>query len=206
MFKYLNGVYPTAYIYRCKFGEVLYLDDGMVVDNHYHIRRREVVVQLVSLFTCEESYANYVFDNWRASRPVYVRSVNSTNDDVLVSITTELNTTVQYLYHMKYIITEEQYFKLPENEKALFWIRRRFNRVEEELKGTFELMEFDICRIDNYDKFENKFFSVLMDGLHPYFYDDPNIDNIAYDAMLNILKDLFYVECTEFYADGREKC
>ena len=94
MFKYLNGVYPTAYIYRCKFGEVLYLDDGMVVDNHYHIRRREVVVQLVSLFTCEESYADYVFDNWRASRPVYVRSVNSTNDDVLVSITTELNTTV----------------------------------------------------------------------------------------------------------------
>ena len=94
MFKYLNGVYPTAYIYRCKFGEVLYLDDGMVVDNHYHIRRREVVVQLVSLFTCEESYADYVFDNWRASRPVYVRSVNSTNDDVLVPITYELNTTV----------------------------------------------------------------------------------------------------------------
>ena len=94
MFRYLNGVYPTAYIYRCKFGEVLYLDDGMVVDNHYHIRRREVVVQLVSLFTCEESYANYVFDNWRASRPVYVRSVNSTNDDVLVPITYELNTTV----------------------------------------------------------------------------------------------------------------
>ena len=94
MFKYLNGVYPTAYIYRCKFGEVLYLDDGMVVDNHYHIRRREVVVQLVSLFTCEESYADYVFDNWRASRPVYVRSVNSTNDDVLVPLTYELNTTV----------------------------------------------------------------------------------------------------------------
>ena len=48
MFKYLNGVYPTAYIYRCKFGEVLYLDNGIVVDNHYHMRRREVVVQLVS--------------------------------------------------------------------------------------------------------------------------------------------------------------
>ena len=94
MFKYLNGVYPTAYIYRCKFGEVLYLDDGMVVDNHYHIRRREVVTRLVSLFTCEESYADYVFDNWRASRPVYVRSVNSTNNTVLVPLTTELNTTV----------------------------------------------------------------------------------------------------------------
>jgi hypothetical protein len=107
---------------------------------------------------------------------------------------------------MKYIITEEQYFKLPENEKALFWIRRRFNRVEEELKGTFELMEFDICRIDNYDKFENKFFSVLMDGLHADFYDDPNFDHWTYDTMFNILKDLYYVECTEFYADGREKC
>lgn len=107
---------------------------------------------------------------------------------------------------MKYIITEEQYDKLPENEKALFWIKRRYDLVLGELKETFDLMEFDICRIDNYDKFENKFFSVLMDGLHPYFYDDPNVDNLTYDAMLNILKDLFYVECTEFYFAGREKC
>lgn len=93
MFKYLNGVYPTAYIYRCKFGEVLYLDDGIVVDNHYHIRRGEVVTRLVSLFTCEESYANDVFDNWRASRPVYVRSVNSTNNTVLVPLETVCNST-----------------------------------------------------------------------------------------------------------------
>ena len=206
MFKYLNGVYPTAYIYRCKFGEVLYLDDGMVVDNHYHIRRREVVTRLVSLFTCEESYADYVFDNWRASRPVYVRSVNSTNDDVLVPLTTELNTTVQYLYHMKYIITEEQYAKLPENKRALFWIKRRFDLVKKELKETFKHMKFDICRIDDYEKFEKKFFTVLMDGLHPYFYDDENIGTVEYDAMYELLKDYFYVECTEFYFAGREKC
>ena len=50
---------------------------------------------------------------------------------------------------MKYIITEEQYFKLPENEKALFWIKRRYDLVLGELKETFDIMEFDICRIDN---------------------------------------------------------
>ena len=107
---------------------------------------------------------------------------------------------------MKYIITEEQYYNLPENQKALFWIKRRFDLVKEELKETFELMEFDICRIDDYEKFEKKFFTVLMDGLHPYFYDDENIGDVEYDAMYDILKDYFYVECTEFYFTGREKC
>ena len=113
---------------------------------------------------------------------------------------------LRYLYHMKIIITEMQYHNLPENQKALFWIKRRFNSVKKALKETFELMEFDICRIDNYDKFENKFFSVLMDCLHPEFYDDENFDHWTYDTMFNILQDLYYVECTEFYFKGREKC
>ena len=107
---------------------------------------------------------------------------------------------------MKIIITEIQYSNLPENQKALFWIKRRFNSVMKALKETFELMEFDICRIDNYDRFENKFFSVLMDCLHPEFYDDENFDHWTYDTMFNILQDLYYVECTEFYFAGREKC
>ena len=107
---------------------------------------------------------------------------------------------------MKIIITEEQYYNLPENQKALFWIKRRFEVIKKELKETFEHMEFDICRIDNFDKFENKFFTVLMDSLHPYFYDDPNFDHWTYDTMFNILKDLYYVECTEFYFAGRAKC
>jgi hypothetical protein len=107
---------------------------------------------------------------------------------------------------MKIIITEIQYSNLPENQKALFWIKRRFNSVKKALKETFELMEFDICRIDNYDKFENKFFSVLMDCLHPEFYDDENFDHWTYDTMFNIVQDLYYVECTEFYFKGREKC
>jgi hypothetical protein len=106
---------------------------------------------------------------------------------------------------MKIIITEDQYDRVI-NQKSLFWIKRRINLVKEELKETFEHMEFDICRIDDYEKFEKKFFTVLMDGLHPYFYDDENIGNIEYDEMYYLLKDYFYVECTEFYFAGREKC
>jgi hypothetical protein len=107
---------------------------------------------------------------------------------------------------MKYIITEEQYFRLPENQKALYWIKRRFNSVKKALKETLGLMESDICRIDSYDKFENKFFSVLMDCLHPEFYDDENFDHWTYDTMFNILQDLYYVDCTEFYFKGRKRC
>ena len=106
---------------------------------------------------------------------------------------------------MKYTITEEQYNRVI-NQKSLFWVKRRFDLVKEELKETFELMEFDICRIDDYEKFEKKFFSVLMDGLHPYFYDDEDFSHIEYDEMYDLLKDYFYVECTEFYFAGREKC
>ena len=107
---------------------------------------------------------------------------------------------------MKIIISEIQYFNLPENQRALYWIKRRLNSVKESLKETFELTKFDICRIDNYDKFENKFFSVLMDCLHPEIYNDENFDHWTYDTMFNILQDLYYVECTEFYFKGREKC
>jgi len=106
---------------------------------------------------------------------------------------------------MKYIITEEQYDKFL-NQKALFWLKRRFDLVKEELKETFGHMEFDICRIDDYEKFEKKFFTVLMDGLHPYFYDDENIGDVEYDAMYDLLMDTYYVDCTEFYFAGREKC
>jgi hypothetical protein len=106
---------------------------------------------------------------------------------------------------MKYIITEEQYDRII-NNTALFWIRRRFDLVKESLNETFEIMESDICRINDYEKFEKKFFSVLMDSLHPYFYDDENFSHTEYDAMYNILSDLFYVDCTEFYFDGRNKC
>ena len=103
---------------------------------------------------------------------------------------------------MKIIITEEQYDRVV-NDQSRNWIRRRFKLVEEELKDTYQLMKDNICRVDNYEDFEYRFFSVLMDGLHPYFYD---IEGFDYKGVLNMLTDLFYVECTEFYFAGREKC
>ena len=107
---------------------------------------------------------------------------------------------------MKYVITEEQYDRVV-NKTVLFWIKRGFDLVEKSLRETYDLMEFDICRIDDYEKFEKKFFTVMMDSLHPYFYDDENFTHLEYDMMCEVvLKDLFYVECTEFYFEGREKC
>jgi len=106
---------------------------------------------------------------------------------------------------MIYIITEEQYDRAV-NQRSLFWLKRRFDSVKEALKETFDLMEFDICRIDDYETFEKKFFSVFMDCLHPYFYDDDNFSFSEYDGVYDLLKDVFYVECTEFYFGGREKC
>jgi len=107
---------------------------------------------------------------------------------------------------MKYIITEEQYDRVV-NKNILFWIKRRYDLVEKALRETYDLMGFDICRIDDYEKFEKKFFTVMMDCLHPYFYDDENFTHLEYDMMCEVvLRDLFYVECTEFYFKGREKC
>ena len=107
---------------------------------------------------------------------------------------------------MKIIITEEQFDRVV-NKTVLFWIRRRFDLVKKALMETYDLMEFDICRIDDYEKFEKKFFTVMMDCLHPHFYDDENFTHLEYDMMCEVvLRDLYYVECTEFYFAGREKC
>jgi hypothetical protein len=91
---YLNVTYPNVYTYRCKFGDILYLNNNSVFDNHLHIKRVNVVAQLVLLFSCDELDAYDVFDSWRDSRPVYVRVVNSTNDAVLVPLETVCNSTV----------------------------------------------------------------------------------------------------------------
>jgi hypothetical protein len=103
---------------------------------------------------------------------------------------------------MKIIITEEQYDKVV-NRNAQLWIKRRFNLVKIALQETFNYTSDMICRVDNYEDFEYRFFSILMDGLHPYFYDEENFD---YEGLFNELIDLFYVECTEFYFAGRKNC
>ena len=102
---------------------------------------------------------------------------------------------------MKIIISEEQYDRVV-NTQSRMWVRRNFNLIKKELEDTYQLMKSDICRLD-YENFEYNFFSVLMDGLHPYFYD---IEGFDYRGVFNMLTDLFYVECTEFYFAGRQKC
>ena len=106
---------------------------------------------------------------------------------------------------MKYIITEKQYERVI-SKTPLFWIRRRYHLVLKELVETKEFMYNDICRINDYESFEKKFFAVFMDCLFPYFYDDESIGNKEYEEINDLLKDLFYVDCTEFYFAGREKC
>lgn len=106
---------------------------------------------------------------------------------------------------MKYIITEEQFDRVV-NGPIVSWLKRRNDLVKASLKETFEYMEFDICRTDDYEKFEKKFFSVFMDCLHPHFYENENIDHGTYDAMFNIIKDLFHDEFSNFYFNGRKDC
>jgi len=103
---------------------------------------------------------------------------------------------------MKYIITEEQYDRVISKD-SLSWIKRRYNLVHKELKSVFEFTKHSICLHNTYEDFEQYFFSVFMDGLHPYFYDNESFD---YEEVFDCLVDLFYVECTEFYFKGRERC
>ena len=106
---------------------------------------------------------------------------------------------------MKYIITEEQFDKLI-SQKVLVWLKRRFELVKTALLETYELMRSDICRINDYEKFEKKFFSVMMDSIHAYYYDDEKFGETEYKVMYNLLMELFYSDCTEFYFNGRERC
>lgn len=103
---------------------------------------------------------------------------------------------------MKIIITEEQYDRIIDSQSRN-WIRRNYDLVKKELEENFKDTKDIICRNNTYEEFEYRFFSMLMDGLHPYFYD---IEDFDYKGVLNMLTDFFYVECTEFYFAGREKC
>lgn len=100
------------------------------------------------------------------------------------------------------MITEEQYDRVVNNQSRM-WIRRNFISVKQGLRDTFEYTKDDICRYDTYEKFESFFFDVLMDCLHEHYMD---IEHSIYLGIEPELIDLFYVECTEFYFAGREKC
>lgn len=98
---------------------------------------------------------------------------------------------------MKYIITESQH-KLLQNR---LWISRRYDLVLKELKESIEGL--DPCRFADFDDYEHRLTQYMMDGLHPFFY---LTDDFDYNGMKNIFKDLFYVDITEAYHSGREKC
>ena len=95
MFKYLNESHPSAYIYRTKFGDLLYDKQGsdFAVTREVSLKVN-IVNQLKTLFSCDDLYATDVFDNWKANLRVYVRLESSTNETVLVPLETECNTTV----------------------------------------------------------------------------------------------------------------
>ena len=101
---------------------------------------------------------------------------------------------------MRFIITEEQYARMFNSK---LWLRRNYDLVKQELNSTMDFTQDGICRRDTYEDFEYYFFAVLMDCLHPYYWD---IENNIYLGIQPELIDLFYVECTEFYFAGREKC
>jgi hypothetical protein len=101
---------------------------------------------------------------------------------------------------MKIIITEEQYGRMFNSK---LWLRRNYDLVKQELKATMDFTRDRICDKDEFENFEYYFFSVFMDCLHPYYWEETNFD---YKEFQSTLTDMFYVECTEFYFNGREKC
>lgn len=98
MHLYLKTTYPKAYVYKCKFGSIIYNMDEpncfRLKDNTtFQIMRKPTMDKLMDLFCCNENVAQYVYGNWFESLPKYVMGKNSTNKDVLLPYQTECNTT-----------------------------------------------------------------------------------------------------------------
>ena len=99
MISYLNISYPKAYVYKSKFGNLMYNMDKelhfeRMIYTTYEVRRIKVVEQLESLFSCSNYLAELVYHNWLSSRPIYECLINSTNENILVPVKTVTNTTV----------------------------------------------------------------------------------------------------------------
>jgi len=99
MLLFLKTTYPNAYVYKCKFGSLIYNMDETnrfrLNDNtKSHINRLLTMDKLIDLFCCDKNIAGMIYDNWFDSLPVYVMGKNSTYEDVLVPLETECNSTV----------------------------------------------------------------------------------------------------------------
>ena len=101
---------------------------------------------------------------------------------------------------MKIIITESQYDRLIKTPNHI-WVLRRYKEV----KSAFDESINDVnpCRFKTFEEYESFFYEVFMDILHPDYY---LLDNFDYNGIKEVLKDLFYVELTEYFYDAKEKC
>jgi hypothetical protein len=100
---------------------------------------------------------------------------------------------------MKIIITEDQYNKLQNPNRT--WLIRRFHIIKDDFNDSID--EIDPCSFETFDDYEFMLFNYLMDKFYPYFYD---IENFDYGGIMDELKDMFYVDTTETYYSGIEKC
>lgn len=100
---------------------------------------------------------------------------------------------------MKIIITEDQFNKLHNSNRT--WLIRRFHIIKDLFNDS--IGDIDPCSFETFDDYEFMVFNYLMGDLHPYFYD---IENFDYGGIANELKDMFYVDTTETYYSGKEKC
>lgn len=99
MHLYLKTIYPKAYVYKSKFGSLIYIMDEtkyyrLNANTMFHINKMPTMDKLMDLFCCDKNFAAYAYDNWFVSLPKYVMGKNSTNEDVLVPLETTYNTTV----------------------------------------------------------------------------------------------------------------
>ena len=84
---FLNTKYPNAFVKRCVFGELCYLDDNNYVTN-------DLLKEISSWFNVNENEADRYVKAWCSSLPVVVSLRISTNPAVLVSETTVVNSTL----------------------------------------------------------------------------------------------------------------
>ena len=98
MLLYLRTTYPKAYVYKSKFGCLIYIMDEtkcfrLNANTKFHINKMPTMDKLMDLFCCDKNVAEYVYDNWFESLPKYIMGKNSTYEDVLVPLETECNLT-----------------------------------------------------------------------------------------------------------------
>lgn len=91
MLQYLKTSYPNAYVYKTKFGNLIYNMDKerhfeMMTYSNLSLNRNKVVEQLQNLFCCSDYLADTVYHNWWYSIPMYERMDSTTNTEVLVPV------------------------------------------------------------------------------------------------------------------------